>query len=76
MKKHTKFRTNVSIDAYLMEQAREYKIKLSPLLEDALRERLKKEAALRWLEENRDAIESYNKEVAELGVFSDGMRSF
>jgi antitoxin CcdA len=30
----------------------------------------------RWQEENREAIEAYNKRVEEYGVFSDGVRSF
>jgi antitoxin CcdA len=30
----------------------------------------------RWLEENREAIETYNELVARHGVFSDGLRGF
>ncbi len=29
-----------------------------------------------WLEENREAIESYNELVTRHGVFSDGVRGF
>jgi antitoxin CcdA len=76
MKLHTKQRTNVSIDKKLLEEAREKNLKLSPILEEALRRRLKEERAARWLEENRAAIDAYNKEVDEHGVFSDGVRSF
>jgi antitoxin CcdA len=76
MKLHTKQRTNVSIDKKLLEEAREKNLKLSPILEEALRRRLKEERAARWLEENRAAIDAYNKEVDEHGVFSDGNRSF
>jgi antitoxin CcdA len=76
MKLHTKQRTNVSIDKKLLEEAREKNLKLSPILEEALRRRLKEERAARWLEENRKAIDAYNKEVDEHGVFSDGVRSF
>lgn len=76
MNEHTKRRTNVSIDAKLLEEARKYTIKLSPLLEQALRRQIRKEAAMRWLAENKNAIDEYNKDVEERGVFSDGMRSF
>jgi antitoxin CcdA len=27
----------------------------------------------KWLDENRDAIESYNEQVLQRGVFSDGL---
>lgn len=76
MNVHTKQRTNVSIDAELLEEARKYNVKLSPLFEQALRRHIKREAAKRWLAENKNAIEEYNRDVKERGVFSDGMRSF
>jgi post-segregation antitoxin (ccd killing protein) len=31
---------------------------------------------LRWLEENRAALDSYNEHIALNGVFSDGLRRF
>jgi antitoxin CcdA len=73
---HTKRRTNVSIDARLLDEARSRGIKLSPLLEEAIARKLSEEAERRWLEENRQAISAYNEEVAERGVFSDGLRTF
>ena len=73
---HTKLRTNVSIDPELLELARGLKLKLSPLLEAAIRQKARELAANNWLAENRGAIESYNEEVAENGVFSDGLRGF
>ena len=76
MKKHTKARTNVSIDGQLLEQARAHHISLSPLLEDALRERLRRIEEDAWRSENREAFDSYAQFVAEHGVFSDGRRTF
>ena len=73
---HTKRRTNVSIDARLLDEARSRGIKLSPLLEEAIARKLAEEAERRWLEENQQAISAYNEEVAERGVFSDGLRTF
>ena len=73
---HTKRRTNVSIDPELLEAARSRGIKLSPLLEDAIRERLREERAEEWRVENQESIAAYNEEVRERGVFSDGLRSF
>ncbi len=76
MKNHTKARTNVSIDGQLLEQARAHDISLSPLLEEALRDRLRKIEEDAWRSENREAFDSYTQFVAEHGVFSDGRRTF
>ncbi|MFP4301974.1 MAG: type II toxin-antitoxin system CcdA family antitoxin [Alkalispirochaetaceae bacterium] len=73
---HTKQRTNVSIDADLLKAARSRGIKLSPLLEEAIREKLREVQAEQWREENRKAIQAYNEEVRERGTFSDGLRGF
>jgi len=67
---------NLSVRADLLEEARAYKINLSQTLEAALQVELKKEKERRWLEENRAAIEAYNREVAEHGLFSDRFRTF
>jgi antitoxin CcdA len=67
---------NLSIRADLLEEARAYKINLSQTLEAALQVELKKEKERLWLEENQAAIDAYNREVAEHGLFSDRFRSF
>lgn len=67
---------NLSVRTDLLEEARAYKINLSRTLEIALTAEVKKEKERRWLEENRAAIEAYNREIAEHGLFSDGFRSF
>lgn len=67
---------NLSVRTDLLEEARAYKINLSRTLETALTAEVKKEKERRWLEENRAAIEAYNREIAEHGLFSDGFRSF
>ncbi|MFN4148726.1 MAG: type II toxin-antitoxin system CcdA family antitoxin [Rhodocyclaceae bacterium] len=67
---------NLSIRADLLEEARAYKINLSQTLEAALLAELKKEKERRWLEENRAAIDAYNRYVEKHGLFSDRYRSF
>lgn len=68
--------TNLSINRDLLEKARDCGINLSAALEEVLVAALRTEQRKRWLEENREAIDSYNRQVAEHGVFSDGFRSF
>lgn len=36
----------------------------------------KVDAAERWKQENKKAIDHYNKKVEQTGTFSDGLRSF
>ncbi|MGA8392372.1 MAG: type II toxin-antitoxin system CcdA family antitoxin [Burkholderiaceae bacterium] len=67
---------NLSIRADLLEEARAYKINLSQTLETALADVVKKEKERRWLEENRPAIEAYNRFVEKHGLFSDRFRTF
>ncbi len=67
---------NLSIRTDLLEEARAYKINLSQTLEAALQVELKKEKERRWLEENRAAIEAYNRHIEAHGLFSDRFRTF
>jgi antitoxin CcdA len=68
--------TNLSINSDLLTQARALGLNLSATLEQALVDQLRKRQRGRWLAENRGAIEAYNEQVAQGGVFSDGSRSF
>jgi antitoxin CcdA len=68
--------TNLSINRDLLRQARELGINLSGLLEERLAEVVRARRREQWGEENREAIEEYNRRVASRGVFSDGLRRF
>ncbi|MFN3883847.1 MAG: type II toxin-antitoxin system CcdA family antitoxin [Rhodocyclaceae bacterium] len=72
----TKKAANLSIRADLLEEARAYKINLSQTLEAALQAELKKEKERRWREENRAAIEAYNRFIEKHGLPSDRYRNF
>lgn len=67
---------NLSIRADLLDEARAYKINLSQTLETALTAEVKKEKERRWLEENRPAIEAYNRLIEREGLLSDSYRTF
>ena len=56
--------------------AKEMKVNLSATLEEALRERARDEERRRWKEENREAIEAFNRRIERDGVWSDGLRRF
>jgi antitoxin CcdA len=68
--------TNVSVSADLLEAAKINNINLSQTLEHALADKLRRIAQERWLAENSDALDDYNRRITKSGVFSDGRRRF
>jgi len=68
--------TNLSINSDLLIQAKERHINLSQALELRLAELLREEKRRKWQDENREALEDYNRRVEAVGVFSDGLRHF
>ncbi|MCZ7659402.1 MAG: type II toxin-antitoxin system CcdA family antitoxin [Xanthobacteraceae bacterium] len=62
---------NLFVDTDLLDEARRLRINLSDTLERRLRMIVKAERERRWLEENRVALEAYNRRVAEHGLLSD-----
>lgn len=67
---------NVSVNTDLLRRARELGVNLSAVLESALVEAVRASAQQRWRDQNRDAIEAYNRHVARDGCFGDRLRSF
>jgi antitoxin CcdA len=63
---------NLSLDVDVVAGARETGINMSRVAEDALRAAVKAEREKRWLEDNREAIESSNRWFAQHGLpFAD-----
>ena len=67
---------NLSINSDLLRQARELKINLSKLFEQQLEEVVRKERGRRWKEENREAMEAFNRFIEKHGIFSERWRQF
>jgi antitoxin CcdA len=67
---------NLSIDADVLAAAKAQRINLSQTLEDELRKRTKDARETKWREENREAFESYNRFIAEHGIWSEKYRSW
>lgn len=72
----TKKAVNLSIDADLLAQAREARLNLSALLEEALSKQVRAEEERRWRQENKAAIEAANGFAEEHGVFGEDFRPF
>jgi antitoxin CcdA len=60
--------TNVSLSADIVAEARELDINLSQACERGLVETIAETRAARWLEENREALESSNRWVEANGL--------
>lgn len=67
---------NLTVRVDLLEEARARRINLSQTLEVALAAELRRRREAEWLEQNKAAIEAYNREIAEHGLFSDRHRQF
>ncbi len=67
---------NLTVRADLLEEARARKINLSHTLEVALAAELKRQREAEWLEQNKEAIEAYNRLIEREGLLSDSYRNF
>ncbi len=67
---------NLSINAELLQQAKQLNINLSQTLELHLSEIVRQTRREQWLAENQDALDEYNRRIEKRGTFSDGLRRF
>jgi antitoxin CcdA len=76
MKAAPKVATNLSARADIVRAAKELGLNLSEVFESAVAEAIRRRRQELWLEENREAIDSYNARVERDGVFGDDWRKF
>jgi antitoxin CcdA len=67
---------NVTVDEEILAEAKAQGINLSKVLEDELRDRVKAAKIARWQEENREALESFNRLIERAGIFGEEFRSW
>ena len=67
---------NLSINADLLQQAKQLNINLSQTLEQHLAEIIRQAQRSQWLAENKNALDGYNRRIEKHGTFSDGLRRF
>lgn len=67
---------NVSIRADLADEAKAFGTNMSAALERALEAEHREKRRQRWREENAEAIKQANEELAQNGLWSDGLRQF
>ena len=69
-------RVNLTVEEEIVREARDYDLNLSRIAEDALRHAVKLERNRRWVEENREALDAYGREVEEHGLPLEDLRMF
>lgn len=67
---------NLSINADLLQQAKQLNINLSQTLEQQLTEIIRQAQRNKWLIDNQNAMDDYNRRIEKSGTFSDGLRRF
>ena len=67
---------NLSINADLLQQAKQLNINLSQTLEQHLAEIIRQAQRGQWLIENKGALDEYNRRIELRGAFGDGLRRF
>ena len=68
--------TNVSLPATLVAEATELGVNLSRACERGLAEAVTEAKRLKWIEENREAFDYWNRDIAENGLPLDKYRKF
>lgn len=71
-----KQRVNLTVRADMVQYARQAKLNLSQVLEETLLQRQREEAARRWQEENREAIEYHRQRIARDGMLNKDLIAF
>jgi len=67
---------NLSINRDLLDKARKQNINLSATLEQAHKDKLRELERADWLQNNKNAIDSYNAFVEANGIFGEEYRTF
>lgn len=68
--------TNLTLNAKVLELARELGMNVSQTVDALLQEEVRRRYRDKWRAENRDAIAAYNERVKRDGAFGDDVRSF
>jgi antitoxin CcdA len=67
---------NLSIDAELLKEAKTLGINISQFAEEKLAEEVRRRRWEAWRNENRAAIEAYNRHIERDGIFGEEYRRF
>jgi antitoxin CcdA len=67
---------NISVDAEILQVAKEMNLSISAVCESALRKATEAERIRRWQAENRASLDSYDALIERAGVFGEEWREW
>ncbi|MDD2735971.1 MAG: type II toxin-antitoxin system CcdA family antitoxin [Desulfuromonadaceae bacterium] len=67
---------NLTANADLVARAKENKLNLSEIFEEAILLKLRAIQQQEWLDQNKDGIEAYNERIERSGIFASKFRRF
>lgn len=67
---------NVSIDAALAAEAKDFGTNMSAVLEKALKEELLERREQKWRNENKKALDAYDRHIEKDGLWLDEFRTW
>lgn len=76
VRSNAKRRINLTVRADLVERARAAGLNFSQIAEEAILLKLREEAARRWQDENRDAIEHHRRRIERDGMWNKDLITF
>jgi antitoxin CcdA len=68
--------TSLSLDADLIARAKDAGVNLSRAAEAGIEDQVRKAEAMRWANDNQEAIEAYNRRVEQDGLPLDAYRKW
>ncbi|MCU0882184.1 MAG: type II toxin-antitoxin system CcdA family antitoxin [Hyphomonadaceae bacterium] len=71
-----KKRLNLTVSEHLIDAAKAAGLNMSEIAEVAIGRALAEEERKAWERDHADGIASYNRRIANTGMWSDGYRSF
>jgi antitoxin CcdA len=66
--------TNLTLNAKVLDAARELGINISQTVDDLLAKEVRRRTVLKWAEENASTVEAYNKRIQESGLWNEDLR--
>jgi antitoxin CcdA len=66
--------TNLTLNAKVLDAARELGINISQTVDDLLAREVRRRTVQKWAEDNAATVDAYNRRIADHGLFNDDLR--
>ena len=66
--------TNLTLNAKVLDAARELGINISQTVDDLLAKEVRRRVVMKWAEDNAETVAAYNRRVHENGLWNEDLR--